>query len=101
MRTKGLIPVLVVMSMLVMASLTFARPPEKQTVSAQAIVSVHVAPVVASVPQTTGFDVIQNYSRAYSRFASVNEITDTSGATGLSTTGDERANVRPAIVLLA
>jgi len=109
MRTKGWIPVLVVVAMLAMASIALARGAPQDT-NDRAIVSVAVAPDVVPVPQTTGFDVIQNVA-AYSRLASVNQLSDTSGATGLSTTGDERGNVSgfnsnrsrsaPRIVLLA
>jgi hypothetical protein len=89
-RAKGLIPVLVVIAMLVFASIiAFARGAPNGQIHAQATVTVE-APVVANVvPVMNGFDVIQNVT-AYSRLASVKEITDTSDATGLSTTGDER-----------
>jgi hypothetical protein len=84
---------IVAVFVLCMASIALARgAPEKQKAfTAQAIVSVHVAPTVANVPpMTTGFDVILNISPAFPRLANVNQYTDTSERGSRSTTGDER-----------
>ena len=78
----------------IVISFALARgtPTQDNAFTDQAIVSVDVSPTVANVPpMTVGYDVIQNLSTpAYPRLASANHYTDTSEASRLSTTGDER-----------
>lgn len=101
---RGMLTAFVLMAF-ALSIIALARgAPDKKTFTDQAIVSVSVAPTVANVPpMTNGFDVIQNYSTAYSRFASASVFADTSAVTGLSTTGDEsrRSAPQPLVVLLA
>jgi hypothetical protein len=93
---KKLVSVAIVaVFMLCMTSVALARgaPTREKAFSDQAIVSAHVAPVVANVPpMTTGYDVIENISTpAFSRLASANHYSvDTSATLRLSATVDWR-----------
>jgi hypothetical protein len=86
-----LMPVVLIAMTISFASARGA-PNEQNPFTDQAIVSVDVSPTVANVPpMTVGYDVICNLSTlAIDRAGNAQYITDTSEATGLSTTGDER-----------
>lgn len=92
-RLISMLMPIVLIAMVISFALARGAPNEQNIFTDQAIVSVDVSPTVASVPpMTIGYDVICNLSTpAIDRAGTAQSMTDTSEATGLSTTGDERA----------
>jgi hypothetical protein len=107
-RLRKSLSIFAMLAVMLVATIALARgaPPGKHAFTSQAVVAELAPPIVASVPPlTTGYDVICNLSTRTDVIAGFDSYryTDSSGATGLSTTvADRSTNVtQPAIVLLA